>query len=166
MTTKAITICQPYPELILRGEKRVENRSWYTPYRGRFLIHAGKSRAWLQPGDLTRFGRELAFGAIVGEATLIDCLHINDLLNGSAVHKRYPWLKGHEHAIGPWLWILADVSRAKTETIVNGKQGWWTFTEAAAEKSYRAAVLEDTRPIIAAPGPRMTKRMEDKIFGK
>lgn len=29
------------------GEKRVENREWPTSYRGPLLIHAGKSREWL-----------------------------------------------------------------------------------------------------------------------
>jgi len=45
---KAVTIYQPYAELIARGEKRVENRSWRTDYRGPLAIHAGCSRAWLR----------------------------------------------------------------------------------------------------------------------
>ena len=45
-TMKVITICQPYAELILLGEKRVENRTWPTNYRGTIGIHAGKSKAW------------------------------------------------------------------------------------------------------------------------
>ena len=44
---KAITICQPYAELILLGQKRVENRVWKPDYFGPLLIHAGKSRTWL-----------------------------------------------------------------------------------------------------------------------
>ena len=38
---RAITIRQPWAELILRGEKDVENRSWRTNHRGLLLIHAG-----------------------------------------------------------------------------------------------------------------------------
>ena len=44
---KALTICQPYPHLIMLGEKPVENRTWATSYRGPLAIHAGKSRQWL-----------------------------------------------------------------------------------------------------------------------
>lgn len=44
---KAITICQPYAELIACGEKRVENRTWPTNHRGMLYIHAGKNRSWL-----------------------------------------------------------------------------------------------------------------------
>lgn len=50
---KALTICQPYAELIARGDKPIENRTWPTHYRGPLLIHAGKSRAWLD-GDEDR----------------------------------------------------------------------------------------------------------------
>lgn len=40
---KALSIKQPWAELILRGIKDVENRSWETAYRGQLLIHAGKN---------------------------------------------------------------------------------------------------------------------------
>ena len=36
-----ITIRQPYAELIARGVKRVENRTWSSKYRGPLAIHAG-----------------------------------------------------------------------------------------------------------------------------
>jgi len=111
---KALTICQPYPELILRGAKRVENREWPTAYRGAFLIHAGKSRKWL---SLSADGQsddeyeiplaEMAFGAIVGRCTLADCVHIGDY----ETHQKYPWLREHQHANGPWCWVLSDVVR-------------------------------------------------------
>ena len=38
---RAITIRQPWAELIVRGDKDVENRSWRTRHRGPLLIHAG-----------------------------------------------------------------------------------------------------------------------------
>ena len=50
---RALSICQPWAELIARGVKRVENRSWRISekrrlaYRGRMLVHAGKSKDWL-----------------------------------------------------------------------------------------------------------------------
>lgn len=40
---KALSIKQPWAELILRGIKDVENRTWETKYRGQLLIHAGKN---------------------------------------------------------------------------------------------------------------------------
>lgn len=110
---KALTICQPYAHLIVRGEKRVENREWPTSYRGRILIHAGKSRAWLEPEDERMFATlndPLVFGAIVGAATLVDVLHIDRIQAGEYDHA-HPWLRAHEHTNGTWCWILADVQR-------------------------------------------------------
>ena len=43
---KAITIWQPWAELIARGVKLVENRTWRTHYRGPVAIHAGLSNKW------------------------------------------------------------------------------------------------------------------------
>jgi hypothetical protein len=74
---KALTICQPYAELILRGEKLVENREWHTPHRGTILLHAGKSKDWLSLSrDRTRdesYGIALAqmtFGAALERASV------------------------------------------------------------------------------------------------
>ena len=87
---KAITICQPYPELILRGEKRVENRQQNWKHRGPILIHAGRSRDYLrlnEKGTVDASGIALAqmtFGAIVGVCDIIDCIRPHAYLsNGS-----------------------------------------------------------------------------------
>jgi len=100
---KALTICQPYAELIIRREKRIENRTWPTSYRGPMYIHAGKSRQWLGEGDLERFPN-MPFGAVVGIATLFDCVQLNN-----STIDRYPWIADHEHAHGPWCWLLVNV---------------------------------------------------------
>lgn len=39
---KALSILQPWCFAILTLGKDIENRTWSTSYRGRFLIHAGK----------------------------------------------------------------------------------------------------------------------------
>ena len=38
---KALSVRQPWAELIVAGLKDVENRTWRTDYRGPVLIHAG-----------------------------------------------------------------------------------------------------------------------------
>lgn len=43
---KALSIRQPWAWLIATGRKDIENRIWKTNYRGKFLIHAGKSFDW------------------------------------------------------------------------------------------------------------------------
>ena len=41
-TTPAISVQQPWAELIILGRKRIELRSWTTLYRGRLWLHTGK----------------------------------------------------------------------------------------------------------------------------
>ena len=38
----ALSIRQPWAELILRGEKAIEIRNWTDPYRGDLFLHTGK----------------------------------------------------------------------------------------------------------------------------
>lgn len=37
---KALSIRQPWAWLIVNGHKDIENRSWPTRFRGKFLVHA------------------------------------------------------------------------------------------------------------------------------
>lgn len=113
---KALTICQPYAELIARGEKIIENRTWPTSYRGPLAIHAGKSRSWLDPDDLTRYPT-MSFGAVVAIADLVDCRRLADLSEE---------LQKHAHAIGPWCFVLANIRRVGPWT-ARGAQGLWPF---------------------------------------
>lgn len=42
MKIPAISIRQPWAELIIRGKKTLEVRSWSTDYRGQLWLHTGK----------------------------------------------------------------------------------------------------------------------------
>lgn len=44
---RALTVWQPWAQLIALGIKTIETRSWGTPYRGPLLIHAGQSEEGL-----------------------------------------------------------------------------------------------------------------------
>ena len=81
----ALSILQPYAWLIASGHKDIENRTWATRFRGRFLIHAGKSynlKRYLEDKALyaSQYGialpafADLRTGGIVGRATLTDCV--------------------------------------------------------------------------------------------
>lgn len=136
---KALTICQPYAHLICLPEtdprhKRVENRTWPTNYRGPLAIHAGKSRDWLtiERGDNgmdwdANYELEVAgldFGAVIATATLVACVRMSDSGHLSPkAETDYPWLRTHQHANGPWCWILDDVKRLPAPVSYRGAQG-------------------------------------------
>ncbi|MFH1445161.1 MAG: ASCH domain-containing protein, partial [Nanoarchaeota archaeon] len=67
---KALSLKQPFAELILQGKKKIELRKWNTKFRGEFLIHASKNP---DKEAMQRFGfKELPCGFVVGKAKLVD----------------------------------------------------------------------------------------------
>jgi hypothetical protein len=116
---RALTVCQPYAELIASGVKLVENRRWSTHYRGPLAIHAGASRAMLADwdGDPDR----LQYGAIIAVVTLVGCVELEQLPAR---------LVGHKHAHGPWCWLLKDARRLTTPVRVSGRLGLWSVPDA------------------------------------
>lgn len=129
---KALTICQPYADLIAIGEKRVENRSWPTRYRGPIAVHAGKSRRWLV--ELSP-PPEMVLGAVVAIAEIVDVLHIDEIMRGTH-DQRHPWLRQHPHTEGDWCWVLDNVQRLASPIPCKGAQGLWNF---AHENAIRKA---------------------------
>jgi activating signal cointegrator 1 len=128
---KAITICQPYADLVLLPRederfKRTENRTWSTRYRGPLLIHAGKSRSWIErdPMDPLRdiYGSAISgfvLGAIIGVVDMIDCLRAEE------VERKYPQLRGHPHISGPYCHVYARVHRFANPIPYKGSQGFF-----------------------------------------
>jgi hypothetical protein len=136
----ALTVCQPYAELIARGVKPIENRAWPTRYRGPLAIHAGRSRDWLDEGDEQRYPG-MAYGAVVAIVTLYDCL---------SVGKLPPDLAAHEHAHGPWCWLLRDVQRLASPVPFRGAQGLWLLPVSALPSSVTFAPERPSQPAPAS----------------
>ncbi|MGE3276746.1 MAG: ASCH domain-containing protein [Vicinamibacterales bacterium] len=115
----ALTVCQPYAHLIASGDKPVENRGWPTRYRGPLLIHAGKSRAWLDEGD-ELVCPEMAFGAFVAVVDLVACLPKAEPSQWGA----WSHLLSHPHTHGAWCYVLENVRRIRPVP-ARGAQGLW-----------------------------------------
>jgi hypothetical protein len=132
---KALTICQPYAQLIVDRQKLVENRSWSTNHRGRIYIHAGKSVEWLCPEHHQHDRRcnygyaleQMPFGAIVGTADLVDCVWHDAIWKagpyGDRLRRTYPWIQTHPHTNGPWCWILERAVKLEQPIPWRGAQG-------------------------------------------
>lgn len=87
---KLLSIQQPWAEAIVRGYKPVENRPWFTAFRGPLLIHAGIK--WDVKGDAfirshLGMNEETALllksagerrGGIIGRSMLTDCVIRHD----------------------------------------------------------------------------------------
>lgn len=83
MDLPCISILQPWAWLIVNGHKDIENRTWSTAFRGRILIHAGKTYSRRTHEEIAA---DLAYlvvlpafddmptGGLVGSATIVDCV--------------------------------------------------------------------------------------------
>jgi hypothetical protein len=143
----ALTVHQPYAHLVVTPQdelpdgayqKRVENRTWKTNVRGQIAIHAGVSMKWFDGGDWPGvrkghpqeqyFFPEMAFGAVVGVAHIVECFHINDIECGFIPDDR-KWLQTHIHCNGPYCFVLDNVRRLPKPVPAVGKQGFWSLDE-------------------------------------
>lgn len=118
---KALTICQPYAHLIATGEKFVENRTWSTPYRGWLVIHAGKSRKYLDDGDEEQYP-DMVFGAAVAVVHLAACVPEEQMAAFVHKHRAFEWLLTHEHVEGPVLWVFSSVYRLEAPVVMTGQR--------------------------------------------
>jgi len=130
---KALTIIQPFAELIARGDKRVENRRWSWSYRGTFAIHAGKARTYGGESvysiadDYNIPACDLALGVVIAVADMLDCIELGcgpaGLLVPEWAREKYPWLRDHEHTEGPFCFVLDKVRRLREPLPWRGAQG-------------------------------------------
>lgn len=126
MAMKAITVKQPWAWAIIHARKNIENRSWATRHRGPIMIHAGSDRREydrINPDAFEScFGvalppkSQLTFGAIIGQATVIECYTWDDLPD----EHDSPW------AFGPWCWVLSE-ARSIAPIPMPGQLGLWNF---------------------------------------
>ncbi|MFH1425283.1 MAG: ASCH domain-containing protein [archaeon] len=119
---KALSLKQPFAELILQGKKKIEIRKWNTKFRGEFLIHASKipdNRA------MKKFGfNKLPLGCIVGKANLKGVKKYKDAKN---FKKDYGFHLATEE-FGNYGFILKNVKRIE-QIKCNGFLGFWDYFE-------------------------------------
>lgn len=88
--TYALSIRQPWAELILQGNKTIETRRWDTEFRGEFYIHAGKT---IDEEACKKYDIDpatLKTGAILGKAEIVDVKEYSteeEFLNDDNKHK-------------------------------------------------------------------------------
>lgn len=139
---KALTIRQPWAQLIALGVKTIETRSWSTRYRGPLAIHAGTSRPkcsqW-EDGPFDEVG-DFQFGAHVEGREAPHDWWIQDLRDGSGIDDVYDLPLGAVVAVAD----LVDVV-----PMIDGSLGWTKDSDtppAALVLSWdTSAMLVDTR---------------------
>lgn len=118
MNTLALTLWQPWADLVAFNGKDTENRPWPTRYRGLILIHAGQQTDPMAAAQAHRHGFNLPDhrGAIIAAAQLTDC-------HPDAGCCR-PW--GEPDA---WHWRLDTIRPLPAPVRCQGRQRLWTPPE-------------------------------------
>jgi len=123
---KALTVKQPWAALIVNGYKEYEFRSWKTNYRGKILIHAGLTLEKEMINKLT-YDIKLEKGAIIGEAELVDCILVDNILDES-LRTKNPIVYGNNH-VGNYAWKLENIKKYDKPIYIKGKLGLWNYEE-------------------------------------
>lgn len=154
---KCLTICNPYPVLILTAQdelppgyfhKRVENRKQMFGHRGPLLIHAGKSTEWMTPADEQALP-QMVFGCLVGVVELMGCYRaMTKTPSGLFMFsreplERFPWLQKHKHTEGPYCLILANARRFQEPITYRGQQGIFDVEDGLVQNAIKGAINVD-----------------------
>lgn len=117
---KALSLKQPYAELILEGRKTIELRKWNTNFRGEFLIHSSKTS---DVNAMKKYGfDELPNGFILGKANLIDVKHYPN----EEEHKKDKDKHLASNFWGDFGFVLKDIERI-TPIAAKGNLNFWEF---------------------------------------
>lgn len=114
----ALSIRQPWAELILSGRKAIEVRSWTTDYRGEFWVHAGKS---VDAAAARAYSLENLFtGGYLGTVNLVAIVALD-------ASRWQMWRDKHlidgDHRLCQFAWILDSPRRLRTPLKAPGQLG-------------------------------------------
>ncbi len=132
--TKALSLLQPWASLVVMGLKKIETRSWSTPYRGLLLIHASAGKAGKLIAENAAIRKHIAdyktlpFGCIIGQVQLVDIVRVGELqLPSEEIDK----LSLEEKAFGDnkarFAWLFADAEMFDEPIPATGRLGLWEF---------------------------------------
>jgi hypothetical protein len=155
---KAITIRQPWAQLIIDGRKDVENRDWRTKHRGAILIHAS-TPSHVDVSEQTKCAAFMrsrglgvpplipadARGAALGICFLLDCVCTSDS----------PWFTG-----GYGL-VLSAPLKFEKPIAMKGALGIWETSEVharAISEAWDLAIFEQGRKVRIAAGQEVACR--------
>jgi hypothetical protein len=135
-TIKAISLTQPWATLVAIGAKKIETRSWDTPYRGPIAIHA--SRRFPESDQMLCFRepfasalraagyvspKELPTGSVLAIGQLVDCTQVFAAAPDFSAQE----LAFGDFSYGRWLWHLDSVECLPEPVEARGYLGLWEW---------------------------------------
>lgn len=130
---KALSITQPYAELIKNGTKKIETRSWKTNYRGTIYIHASSTKipkASKENAELMKLTANacMDFGKVICSAKLVDCVEMTEsYIENLKTNNCNEFVSGI-YEKGRYAWVLENVKVLSEPIKTKGSLGLWNFT--------------------------------------
>ncbi|MBQ6415167.1 MAG: ASCH domain-containing protein [Butyrivibrio sp.] len=129
---KAISLTQPYAELIKNGTKKVETRSWKTDYRGIVYIHASATKVSKESKENTELMKlagngAMDFGKIICSCNLVDCVKMTDDYVENMKNNNHNEFVAGVYSAGRYAWIFEDIKALDEPFEMKGHLGLWNF---------------------------------------
>lgn len=130
-----LSLMQPWASLIVMGIKTIETRRWQTSHRGVILIHASQRKAGAlittEPPVaryISHFNK-LPFGCIIGQATLVDIVLLQDLsLSATDIACRTLELNAFgDETLNRYAWLLEDAVCFNEPISARGHLHLWRY---------------------------------------
>lgn len=86
---KCLSVSQPFADLIVKGKKIIELRTWNTKFRGDFLVHAPLKIKKDVCKKMNIDEKKLRIGAIIGKAEIYDIKVYNSLIELKSDYEKH-----------------------------------------------------------------------------
>ena len=128
---QALSVRQPWAELIVSGQKRYELRTWRTSVRGRIWIHAARTVEWpfLDMAGVSR--ASLPIGAFIGSVEIVDCVPFTTSIAEELRRDRAFF--GDVRDVTGFAWKLAAPERLGRPIPCRGSLGFFRVPVSVAE---------------------------------
>ncbi|KAG3262045.1 activating signal cointegrator 1 isoform X2 [Ictidomys tridecemlineatus] len=124
-----LSIHQPWASLLVRGIKRVEGRSWYTPHRGRLWIAAtGKKPSPQEVSELQATyrllrGKDVEFPNDYPSGCLLGCVDLVDCLSQKQFKEQFPDIS--QESDSPFVFICKNPQEMIVKFPIKGNPKIW-----------------------------------------
>ncbi|XP_009874384.1 PREDICTED: activating signal cointegrator 1, partial [Apaloderma vittatum] len=124
-----LSVHQPWASLLVKGIKRVEGRTWYTPHRGRLWIAATAKRP--SPQEISELEttykmllqKDVEFPSDYPSGCLLGCVDVTDCLSQEQFKEQYSDLS--QESGSPFVFICANPQEMVVKFPIKGKPKIW-----------------------------------------
>ncbi|MFT7814382.1 activating signal cointegrator 1 isoform X2 [Arapaima gigas] len=145
-----LSMHQPWATLLVKGIKRVEGRTWYTPHRGRLWIAAAAKRP--APQEVAQVeamyrqlcSKELRFPKEYPTGCLLGCVNVTECLPQEQYREQFP--DTCEESASPFVFVCTNPQELLVKFPIKGKHKIWKLDSVHHQAAKKGLML--VRPAV------------------